>query len=330
MRRRVPRGELFAPTAHKFQRFAGHQPVGVDLGDFVQQRVIGQVEHGEHERSVAPRDRGAGRQSLIFCNPKRGIWEVKCLLGSFSLLQSARNSKFLLSNTFRSGRLMNRLTLVIWCFSAMTLVRPTQATVVVSNLGNTPAPSNFTYWPVGTGSISALGGSHVYHNVAVPFTTDNQSYLLDNIQLNLETTTAGALTVGLYSDNNSGGGSVPGTLLASLTGTTSPLGVTTYLPSIVVYLSASTKYHVVVDADAASTYKWVAQGFPLNPSGPGTMFNSLTYFEDNVLTVSGTYIPMFAVNGTSAVPEAPASLMALVAGIASAIVFRQRKRATTN
>jgi hypothetical protein len=139
--------------------------------------------------------------------------------------------------------------------------------------------------------------------VAQSFTTDATSYTLSSITIQMVTNVGGGFTLSLY-DTNAGN---PGMLVDTLTGSTSPNELTTYLPSATVLLNPSTTYFAVAKASSGS-YGWRLTG-STSQTGPGTIGDTAIVSLDSGSSWSPvpTVVGKLRVDGV-AVPEASSVL----------------------
>ncbi len=192
----------------------------------------------------------------------------------------------------------------------LSLLPKLHAVVLVSNITNaTPFGSSVadTSW------------------LADSFTTDAQSYTLNNVNVDMDATTGGGNFVLSIFDDNSG---EPGSLITNgtLSGETNPNldQVYTYITTATVNLAASTTYWVVA-AETLGTnfFSWSAT-FDAAESGTGTI-GDVGKFSSNqgVSWNNNTIIQRFSVDVT-AVPEP--SDYAAIFGIGAIVLVYYRRR----
>ena len=140
--------------------------------------------------------------------------------------------------------------------------------------------------------------------VANQFTTDNQSYDLTSVRLNLRTAfnTAGNFIVQIWDDNLTTG---PGNLLLTLSGSSNPAsaGLYTYIPLTTVTLNPATSYWIAAGVSSGNgIYGWNSTstsaanglgsvgGFSVSFDG-GATWNGSDPSAHQMFSVSGFSVP---------------------------------------
>lgn len=206
--------------------------------------------------------------------------------------------------------------------SALQITQAQGTATYLSNLGQ-PSSTNFS---VGSDGWFAAGFSTG---------TNAGGYLLDSVQLAMADALGNpsSFTVMVYSNVFPIIGFFPGSLLATLNGSLSPVtgGIYTYTPASSLTLSPRTPYFIVLTAGTAiadGTYEWSATG--VNSYNRSGGWFSLGYSRTLVrgsrwLPVAGTYA-QFAVNAT-AIPEPGVLTLFFLGGLGGLGFLWHRRRA---
>jgi hypothetical protein len=169
-----------------------------------------------------------------------------------------------------------------------------------------------------TAGVSTLRGKGMAFTTAA-----GTPYIINSVDVRLNVPTPATMNpiLQLFSDT---GANLPGTALHTFTDPvfTTP-GINTYTFTGNFLMSASTKYWLVMFAEAgSSTFDWKASSPAQTPTGIATHSGSLfTTNSGSTWTVSTT-LTSYSIQAT-AVPE-PATMAALAIGMAA--VIRRRKR----
>lgn len=160
------------------------------------------------------------------------------------------------------------------------------------------------------------------------FTTDGLSYTLDSVTLQFGTATAtgGQFFAAVFSAN----GNNPGTLLETLTGSTSPSGAASYtFTSTGLSLSANTTYHLVTGVTGGlGDFSWQSVSLATGVTGPWTFPNYFTASTNQGGGWSQTGAKMVMSVTATAVPEPGiTSLLAGLCGL-SAVAWRRAIRSS--
>jgi hypothetical protein len=187
--------------------------------------------------------------------------------------------------------------------------------------------------PVGRGQVttSNLGVLESYFYeiksnswVGQAFTTDANSYTLNSVTLSMRNATlsGGMFSVGIYSNNSNN----PGSLLETLSGSTSPDSYINYtFTSSGLSLTANNTYHVVASVSSGlANYSWVntsdnsttgAWGFP----------NYITLSSDQGVNWAQAGTKMILSVTATPIPE-PGTYSAIFGALALGVVVWRRRR----
>ncbi len=200
---------------------------------------------------------------------------------------------------------------ILYVVLLLSIMQQLNATILVSNITNaTPFPS-----AVSDGDW-----------LADSFTTDAQSYTLNNVKLDMDATTGGGNFVVSIFDDNTG---EPGSLLTNgtLSGETNPNldQVYTYITTAAFNLAANTTYWVVAAETLNTNFFFWSATFDTTESGDGAI-GDVGKFSSNqgVSWNDNTILQRFSVDVT-AVPE-PSDYAAIFGICAIVITFYLRRR----
>lgn len=214
-----------------------------------------------------------------------------------------------------SPRLLCRTAAAVCLLLSIATVSRAQIVVSVSNLTQ---PNN-----AGTTSIS-FNNSSSFQYPTQAFTTGSSATVLSNITLSLGNGSGSGFALKLYSDN----AGAPGTLLETLTGSSSPTtaGNYAFTSGASTALSATTTYWWVATTtsgnfnikDTTSTAETSSTGWTIADSGFDQQNNSGSLVNDQDVF-------LFSVSTTSAVPE-PGTYAAVAGFIALGFAAHRRRR----
>lgn len=206
---------------------------------------------------------------------------------------------------------------------------PTSPINIYGNLGTVNASTT-------SNTVGYLSLSQQNQFQSQGFSVGNQfgssAWDIQEIQVGLGSTGSPSPVVGIYSDFASINGAVPGTLLATFTGTTpvSSKGIYTFTGSFTAL--ENTSYWVVLsNANSASqeSYEWYSNDAFTPPAQQNA--SNVTYLgtkeRDGVAGTWNSTLPSLSigVNAVAAVPEPPTYALAMVAGVLGAGAASRRR-----